>query len=223
MTGRFDRWDDSIPANACKHWRVGKGSWKDCQLIFTTDVTTLSARALGAVSTNTWRCWWVRECRWDCSLRVLERRKRFFAPRLMEKVLTNRKHGLDHAIRFWITHDYVINCSWKSLRFCSFGRNIAFTKLVVSHKRRQMQRVFIWTFFIVVRHTISPPNESHMSCYILHMDFLKHSTHIIGAIFTKSTIPEIFYAKQWDTCNIYSKYSLYLFSYYCICMYFWKF
>lgn len=153
----------------------------------------------------------------------VERRKRFFAPRLMEKVLTNRKHGLDHAIRFWITHDYVINCSWKSLRFCSFGRNIAFTKLVVSHKRRQMQRVFIWTFFIVVRHTISPPNESHMSCYILHMDFLKHSTHIIGAIFTKSTIPEIFYAKQWDTCNIYSKYSLYLFSYYCICMYFWKF
>lgn len=153
----------------------------------------------------------------------VERQKRFFAPRLTEKVLTNRKHGLDHAIRFWITHNYVVNCPRKSSRFCPFGRNIAFTEFVVSHKRRQMQRMIIWTFFIVVRHTINLPNESHMSCYILDMDFLKHSTRIIGAIFTKSTIREIFSAKQWDTCNIYSKYSLYLSSYYCICMYFGKF
>lgn len=86
----------------------------------------------------------------------VERQKRFFAPRLTEKVLTNRKHGLDHAIRFWITHNYVINCPRKSSRFCSFGRNIAFTKFVVSHKRGQMQRVFMWTFFIVVKHTTSP-------------------------------------------------------------------
>jgi hypothetical protein len=42
----------------------------------------------------------------------------------------------------------------------------------------------------------APPNESRVSCYILYMDFLKRATRMIGAIFTKLTIREIFYAKE---------------------------
>jgi hypothetical protein len=147
-----------------------------------------------------------------------ERQKRFSAPRLAEKMLTIRKHGLDRAIRFWITHNYVTNCPRKSSRFstCSFGRDIALTKLVVSRKRRQMQRVFMCTFFIALRHTVRPRGESHVSCYILYMDSLKHSTRIMGAMFKKSTLCEMFMPNNEILVIFiaYSEYSFQLFSYY---------